>query len=209
MNATAPTYYYPNRMGRIVLLAMEEIIGRNGVNAVLRRAALPKMIGSYPPEDQELQIPFRIISDLQKALEDAYGPRGGRGIALRTGRACFQHGLKAFGASFGLTDLTFRLLPLSTKLKTGSEAFANIFNKHTDQRVRVEDHGKTLIWIIERCPICWERRADEPVCHLAVGLLQEALYWASGGKFFDVEETHCLARGDSDCRILIDKTPLS
>ena len=28
------TYYYPNRMGRIVLIAMEEVLGRHGVNAV-------------------------------------------------------------------------------------------------------------------------------------------------------------------------------
>jgi predicted hydrocarbon binding protein len=44
---------------------------------------------------------------------------------------------------------------------------------------------------------------------LAVGLLQEALYWLSGGKIFDVKEITCIARGDPACTIVIDPTPLS
>jgi predicted hydrocarbon binding protein len=41
-----------------------------------------------------------------------------------------------------------------------------------------------------------------------VGILQEALYWVSGGKFFNVEETHCIAAGDNACLIEIDKQPI-
>lgn len=47
-----------------------------------------------------------------------------------------------------------------------------------------------------------------PSCHLAVGILQEALYWISSGKYFNVEETTCIAQGDSACTIEISKTPL-
>jgi predicted hydrocarbon binding protein len=41
-----------------------------------------------------------------------------------------------------------------------------------------------------------------------VGLLQESLYWLSGGKIFNVEETECIARGDPACTILIEKQPI-
>ena len=109
----------------------------------------------------------------------------------------------------GLTEMAFRLLPLPTKLRTGARVFADLFNKHTDQQVRVEETAEKIYWIIERCPLCWERKADEPVCHLAVGVLQEALYWLSGGKVFGVEETTCIAKGDETCTIVIDQTPLS
>jgi predicted hydrocarbon binding protein len=44
---------------------------------------------------------------------------------------------------------------------------------------------------------------------MAVGLLQESLYWMSGGKFFSVEETRCIACGDSECNIVIEKLPMS
>ena len=109
----------------------------------------------------------------------------------------------------GLTEMAFRLLPLSSKFSVGSKSFADLFNKHTDQVVSVEEQDDRLFWHIERCPLCWERHATEPVCHLAVGLLQESLYWLSSGKIFNVEEITCIARGDQTCTIVIDKTPIS
>ena len=109
----------------------------------------------------------------------------------------------------GLTEIAFRLLSLPTKLHTGTRTFADLFNKHTDQKVSLEDKDNKIFWHIERCPLCWERKADEPICHLAVGLLQEALYWLSGGKVFNVEETACIAQGDTTCTIVIEQTPLS
>jgi predicted hydrocarbon binding protein len=208
MKTPAVGYFYPNCMGRIILLAMEEVLGHNGVNAVLNLASLADYIGHYPPHNQDLKIPFEQISRLQVALEGAYGPRGGRGLALRTGRACLKYGLREFGPELGLTDLAFRLLPLATKLKTGSEALAGLFNNFTDQRVRLESDENNIYWHIERCPLCWERHTDGPCCHLAVGLIQESLYWLSGGKYFSVEETKCIASGDSACTIVIGQVPM-
>ena len=196
-------------MGRIILLAMEEIVGLNGANATLNLASLSSFINNYPPQNHKLEIPFRSISNILVAFESLYGPRGGRGVALRVGRACFQHGLREFGPMFGLTDVAFRMLPLQTRLNVGAASFAEIFNKHSDQRVRLEDDGRMLHWHIERCPLCWERKTDAPCCHMAVGLLQEALYWVSGGKIFNLEETRCIACGDATCTIVIDKIPIS
>ena len=36
--STETRYYYPNKMGRIVLTALEQITGRHGVNAILNLA---------------------------------------------------------------------------------------------------------------------------------------------------------------------------
>lgn len=202
-------FFYPQKMGRIILLGMEEVISKGGVDAILHLAELDDLIQNYPPSKAEKSFSFEKVSLLLGTLEQAYGPRGGRGLALRTGRASFKYGLKEYGSMLGLTEVAFRLLPLSTKLRVGARSFAELFNKHTDQRVRVEETDSTIFWHIERCPLCWERKADEPICHLAVGLLQEALYWLSGGKVFNVEETACIARGDSNCTILVYKTPLS
>jgi hypothetical protein len=38
--------------------------------------------------------------------------------------------------------------------------------------------------------------------------LQEALFWLSGGKVFNVEEKTCIAAGDETCTIVIDQTPM-
>ncbi len=206
---TSESFFYPRKMARIIFMGMEEVMGAHGVDAVLRLAALEKFIQNYPPAEKERDFPFETVSLLQSTLEQAYGPRGGRGVALRVGRACFKSGLKEYGSMLGLTEMAFRLLSLPTKLRTGATAFAGLFNSHTDQKVRVEEKDNKIFWHIERCPLCWGRTADEPVCHLAVGLLQESLYWLSGGKVFDVKETTCIAQGDSTCTIMIDPTPFS
>jgi predicted hydrocarbon binding protein len=202
------TYNYPNRMGRIILLSMEEVMGRNGVNAVLNLASHRSLIENYPADDTKLNFPFSTVSALGGMLEQVYGPHGGRGLALRVGRACFNYGVRQYSAQMGLGEMAFRLLPLPAKLNAGARAFAELFNQFTDQRVRIEEDGDTLLWHIERCPLCWERRAHEPVCHLAVGLLQEALYWISGGKLFNVEEQTCIAAGDKTCTIVVDQSPV-
>jgi hypothetical protein len=175
------TYYYPNKMGRIVLLAMEEVMGRNGVNAVLNLAKLKHLVNNYPPNNFDRQFTFEEVGAIQQALDEMYGPRGGRGLALRAGRMCF---------------------------KVGFEVFAETFNKFTDQTVRLGEDETRFLWIIERCPVCWGRRSNQPCCHLAVGILQESLYWVSGGKNFEVEEITCIAQGDPTCTIAIEKQPL-
>ncbi len=205
----SPQYYYPQKMGRLILQGMEEVMGTSGVNTVLHLGSLDSIIENYPTTSSERTFSFETVSALQASLEKVYGPRGGRGVALRVGRSSFRYGLKEYGSMLGLTEMAFRLLPLPTKLRTGARVFADLFNKHSDQKVRVDESENKIYWIIEHCPLCWERKADEAICHLAVGVLQEALYWLSGGKVFSVEETACVARGDETCTIVIDQTPLS
>ena len=204
-NENTPTYYYPNKMGRIILLAMEEILGKNGINAVLNHTNLNQWINHYPSNNLDLAFPFDDLSQIQVGLEEIYGPPGGQGLALRIGQATFKYGLREFGPMLGITDMAFRLLPLPTKLSTGAGIFADTFNKFTDQRVRIEETSDAILWHIDRCPVCWQRNSQSPSCNLAVGILQEALYWISSGKFFNVQEISCIAQGDPTCSIAIDK----
>jgi predicted hydrocarbon binding protein len=206
--ATQRTYCYPNKMGRIVLLATEEVMGRNGVNAVLNLARLKHLVNNYPPNNFDRQFSFDDFGRLQQALEEMYGPRGARGLALRAGHAAFKYAIKEFGPVVGISDLAFRLLPIGMKMKVGIEVFAEVFNKFSDQIVRLGEDESHYIWNIDRCPVCWGRRTSEPCCYVAVGILQEGAYWVSGGKSFSVEEATCIAKGDDACTILIGKRPL-
>jgi predicted hydrocarbon binding protein len=201
-------YAFPNKMGRIMLLAMEEVMGRNGVNAVLNLARLQHRIGDYPPNNFDKNFGFDEVGQLLQALDEMYGPRGGRGLARRAGHACFKFGIKDFGPMLGIADLTFRVLPLGMKLRVGFEVLAQTFNKFTDHLVRLGEDEQYFQWIIERCGTCWGRQTSSPCCHLASGILEEGLYWVSGGKNFYVEEVTCIAVGDPACTILINKRPL-
>ncbi len=204
----AARYYFPNKMGRIILQAMEDVMGRNGVNAILNLARLQHLIGNYPPNNFGKDFSFDETSQLLQALDEMYGPRGGRGLARRAGHACFRYGVRDFGPMLGIADLVFRVLPLGMKLRIGFEVLAQTFNKFTDQVVRLEEDEQHFHWITERCGVCWGRHTATPCCHLTVGIVEEGLYWVSGGKNFYVEEVSCIAAGDPTCTIVVGKRPI-
>ncbi len=202
--------YYPNKFGLIILKSLEEVMGRNGLNAILNLAGLSQYIENYPPDNLEKQFDFAEVAALGIALEEMYGPRGGRGLALRAGRATFADALKNFGALAGVADLAFVVLPLQAKLRIGIPAMAKIFSQLSDQETTVEERETEFIYTIHKCPVCWGRRgADHPVCFIAVGLLQEGLKWVSGGHEFRVNESKCVAMGDPVCEFVIQKEPIS
>jgi predicted hydrocarbon binding protein len=205
---TDEEFFYPNKMGRIVLTAMEEIMGQHGVNAILNFAHLSKLVNNYPPNNLDRGFPFSEFSALQRAVEEIYGIRGGRGLSMRAGRETWKLALKEFVPILGIGDLAIRTLPLGIKLKIGLDVFAQTFNKFSDQQVRLGEDHRGYLWIIERCPICWGRTSPQPCCHLAVGLLEQALAWVSKGRRFRVEEVSCVATGDDVCLITISKKPI-
>jgi len=195
-------------IARIYLEAMEEIMGKNGLNAILNLAGLSHLIDNYPPANLDKEFDFADYSALNGALEEMYGPRGGRGLQLRAGRASFAQGVRMMGPMVGMSDLAFKVLPLSTKLKIGIPAMAKVFTQFSDQKSTVEDHGDHYIYTMAPSPVCWGRTADRPICFAAKGLLEEGLHWVSGGKKFRVEEIECIAMGGETCTFAIYKEPI-
>jgi predicted hydrocarbon binding protein len=201
-------FYYPNKFARITIEALEEVMGKNGLNAILNLAGLPELINNYPPDNLEKEFDFAYFTALCVALEEMYGPRGGRGLALRAGRATFADALRGFGALAGVGDLAFKVLPLAAKLKIGLPAMANIFTQFSDQISNVIEEGDKYVYTMERCVMCWNRKTDRPVCYVGQGLLQEGLRWVSGGHEFKVDISTCIAKGDDMGRYFIYKEPI-
>ncbi len=108
--------YNTNNFGRIALLAYQEVLGKGGINALLHTAGLNDLIDHYPPANMDRGFDFADYTALLLALEELYGPRGGRGLALRAGRATFKDILDNYGAMAGVTDLAFKVLPLQLKI---------------------------------------------------------------------------------------------
>ncbi len=201
-------YYYPNIVARVYIEAMEEVMGKNGLNAILNLAGLSHLIDNYPPTNLNKEFDFADYSALNGALEEMYGPRGGRGLQLRAGRASFARGLQGLGALSGVGDLAFKVLPLGAKLKAGIPAMAKLFTQVSDQRSTVENRGEYYAYIMNPCPVCWGRTADRPICFAGKGLLEEGLHWVSGGRKFRVEEIECVAMGGENCTYAIYKEPI-
>ncbi len=202
--------YYPSKFGLITLKALEDVMGKNGLNAILNLAGLNNYVDAYPADNLEKTFDFADLSSINIALEEMYGPRGGRGLALRAGRATFADALRNFGALAGAGDLAFKVLPLQAKMRIGIPAMAKIFSQVSDQYSTVEERENEFVYTIHKCPVCWGRSGvDKPVCFIAVGLLQEGLKWVSGGNEFRVNESRCIALGDEVCEFIIQKEPIA
>jgi bacteriochlorophyll 4-vinyl reductase len=209
-NLVAPSgYYLANRMGRLFLAAVEESVGPNGLNALLNLTEMGHYIQSPPADDLELDFDIAQISNLYRALETIYGPRGARGLALRSGRALFDGIHENLEIPTGINDLAFRMLPLQTRLRIAIPALARTLTHHTDQTCRVVDKGRHYDFIIERCANCWGYQVNQPVCFMTVGMLQEASSFYSRGQEFRVIQTDCRAMGASTCVFQIDKEPIA
>lgn len=203
-------YYYANKFSLIMLDALEDVLGENGLKTILNLAHLPELIDNPPPNNLQKEFDFADVSAINQALEEIYGPRGGRGLALRAGRATFSDSLRNFGALAGAGDLAFKILPLNTKMRIGVPSMARIFTQVSDQHSTSKEYNDKFVYTIHRCPVCWGRHdLDKPVCFIAVGLLQAGLIWLSGGKEFRVNESKCVALGDEVCEFIIQKTPMS
>lgn len=200
--------YYPNKIARITLHALEDVMGKNGVNAILNLAGLSQLIGNYPPDNLGREFDFADYSAISGALEEMYGPRGGRGLALRAGRAAFAEGLRNFGALAGAGDLAFKVLPLRAKLSIGLPAMAKVFSSTSDQNSTVKEDGDHFIYTIHQCPVCWGRHTDKVSCFMAVGLLQEGLKWVSGGREFRVVQSTAHSCGNDVCDFIVYKEPI-
>ncbi len=199
--------HYPNKIGRLCLLSLEEVMGRNGVKALLRLGGLNEYIDEYPPNDLKKEFPFEAIAALETALQTMYGPRGARGLELRAGRVAFTLGLKEFGPLLGMADLALKLMPVTMKLKIVLNATAQTFDRFSDQASHVEEERTKFVYHITKDPS--SLRSDAGLnFYIARGILEEATAWVSGGRRFSVEQVSSMALGAPTTSFEILKEPL-
>mgnify|MGYP000409712959 FL=1 len=188
-----------NSLVRQALTSAQEVMGDNGLNAVLHTCGLDRFIGSLPPNNLEPSIQASQYAKLNEAIEQFYG-RGGKGMLRRIGKASFQYGVREQSALLGVAGVALKLLPEKQRIKFILNGMADALKKSNPQvNAWVDESGDMLAYIESTCAICHSRQSTEPICHLYVGSITEAVHWATG-KEYVVRETHCLAKGDDFCR---------
>ncbi|MBN1488253.1 MAG: 4-vinyl reductase [Anaerolineae bacterium] len=203
-----PVYTLPNKMCRILLLALGEVMGKNGLNAVLNTASLQPLIDDLPPSNFDAGLTFEENVKIFEAVEGIYGVRGGRRLIRQAGRICFKYGVQDFGFVIGIADFFLRMLPISFRMRIALEVLAEIFNRYSDQQITLAENEEYYFFILNRCCACWGRHTRQSSCAIMVGLLDETLYWISRGRRFEIDETSCIAKGDPVCKVSISKEPL-
>jgi hypothetical protein len=191
-----------NALVRQALVAIEEVMGANGLKAVLNTSGLGRYVGNPPPDNLEPAINAADYARLNQAVEDFYG-RGGPGFLKRIGKASFQYGIREQPALMGIAGVALKVMPKPQRVTFILNSVANALKKSNPQvDAWVESEGGQIAYIERTCAICEGRASAEPVCHLYVGSLGEAVRWATG-EDYPVVETHCRAKGDPHCRFVV------
>jgi bacteriochlorophyll 4-vinyl reductase len=188
-----------NALVRQALVAAQEVMGENGLNAVLRASGLERFIGNFPPDDLNPAIQTSQYARLNAAIEEFYG-RGGPGILKRVGKASFEYAVREQSALLGLAGAALKLLPEKQRIKFILNQMVSALKKTNAQvEAWVDDSGERVAYLESTCAICHSRTSDKPICHLYIGSIGEAVRWATGREHV-ITETHCLAKGDPCCR---------
>ncbi len=199
----------PNDALRLVLLAIEEVMGAEGMKAVLHGAKLERYIGNYPPKNLELRVRFSEYGGTEQAVEDFYGPRGAKAMLQRVGRATFNYGMKEQSAVLGLAGQALKMMPLPVvaKQKLLLDQMVGAANKTINQPTRLEEDADNFFWVIDHCVCMYRPKHGTPCCYITLGGLVEAMKWLTD-KTYAVQEVMCLNTGGSTCRFRIPKTPV-
>ncbi len=191
-----------NTIMRQALVSSQEVMGSNGLNAVLRTSGLERFIDNFPPNDLEPSVKTSEYAQFNQAIESFYG-RAAKGMLHRVGRASFQYGVREQAALLGIAGVALKVLPEKQRIKFILNGVANALKKSNPEvDTWVEDGPDGLAYVERTCGICWGRQSNQPLCHLYVGSIGEAVLWASGTEH-EIIETHCIARGDEYCRFLV------
>jgi predicted hydrocarbon binding protein len=181
-----------NSLVRQALASAQEVMGDNGLNAVLRAAGLERFIGNVPPNNLEPSIQTSQYAKLNQVIEDFYG-RAGKGMLRRIGKASFQYGVREQAALLGVA---LKLLPERQRIKFILNGVGDALKKSNPQvNVWVEEAEDRSAYVNASCAICHSRHSEAPIYYLYTGSLGEAVKWATG-KEHDVMETHCMAKDD-------------
>ncbi len=194
---------------RILFMAIEEVMGADGMKAVLRGAKLERYIGNYPVKSLELGVRFSEYGGAEQAVEDFYGPRGARAMLLRVGRATFNYAMKEQSAVLGLAGQALKVMPLPAAAKTKLllDQMAAATSKTVNQPARVEEDDQALYWVVSQCMCGHRPRHASPCCHVTLGGLVEAMKWLTD-KQYAVQEVDCINLGANECRFRIPKKPV-
>ena len=188
-----------NFVMRIYLETVQSIVGVNGLRSILNYGHLEKYIDSFPPNNDNLEIPLEELRALFLSLYELFGGKGVRGLQLRVGRENARIGIEGRSSLAKPLKMAARLVPETKRMRLLLEKF-------------VEQSNQIYTWKLDKLPVELQEEQDYflithkdrfesegiasemPVCNVLVGNLQYAIEWITGHEH-EVEEIECRAMG--------------
>ena len=187
---------------RQTLLAINRVLGEKGSKDIYRSVGLDAFLATLPPDDLTRTFNSHDYSRLLMTIETAYDQKG-PGILQRIGKETFHIVLREQSTLMSSAKRIIGLWSPEQRIQIMMQTIVDTQQKTYPQtETWLEDKHGQLAYIEQNCFICTGRQSSQPVCHLTVGFIHEALQWAIG-KDVQVNETDCVAKGDAFCRFSI------
>lgn len=137
---------------------------------------------------------------IQHAMRVYYG-RGARGSLVRIGRLLWPRLLETASLSDKARAQWVRTLPLSLRPKAVLELVAS-FLRTSPAGATVHTLDLDLMLVDHAAATSLGQSEPAPICSVTLGLLHEALFWATGREH-DIDEVACCAAGGTSCEFKI------
>jgi predicted hydrocarbon binding protein len=193
----------PNQLLHLTFMTTKEIIGKDGLNTLLRYSKLDKFIDNFPPPDFEMVYPIGEFIQFVTGTIDIFGERGARPILFHGGKRAFELSLEFFPEMHRID-----------KTKTVDrkfEEFVSLYKNAVEASKYIYGDVFTFTEVPEGaaleigpCFWCLGLKTEKPICHAQVGFQHGFLSWVVGGEV-KIEETHCIAAGDPVCRFIMHR----
>lgn len=185
----------------VILAGVEDVVGKNGMAALLRQAKLPQYINNYPPSNTAYGGHHVVyMSQINRALFDIYGMRGARAILQRVGRSRWKSAVEENGPLAGATKVAMRFLPRRRQVRLALDIAGKAYSEQLNTTIRVGEDGECFFWEDAACGNCLDWSSQAPVCYTTTGFVHGLVAWATESEDHKVEEVACRAKGDPVCR---------
>jgi predicted hydrocarbon binding protein len=177
-----------NGVIRIVMDATEEVLGANGLKALLNFAKMPYLIENKPDYSYEKNYTAQEYTRVIISYYDLLGVPGAKSVFRLIGKTIAKR-----TTGMGLFD-AFKDLPPEEKLFKAVELYTVISGRGKALR----ENG-LIVYDNPECSNCFNVESTKPVCAIVSGFLDDMIVWA-GIKGMRSVETACKAKGDATCR---------
>jgi hypothetical protein len=192
----------PNSLMYFILTELEELLGKNGINTVLKYKGLDRLVGNYPPADYNPGEPVETFSTIFTSIIEIFGEKGFKSVIRGAGKRSFLQMMETFPGLFGIGELDLdELEPVERfklVLKTYIENVTQMFGTSTS----IEIQDDKIIENMPDCPWCVGVKAESAICIIEADFVAGMAAW-SGVTSINIKETLCMARGDETCQLEI------
>ncbi len=197
----------PNQMFYLGLVTLEDVLGNNGLKSILNYSGFSHFIDNPPPNNLEKEHTSDDFIRMITGIVNVLGEKGARMILFQAGIRSFEIMLDKFPALFNIEGIE----PKERNPERMFEEFKRIYQIIVDALVGMYgdiykfyecDEGVALE--IAPCLWCQGLKTEGPICMTPAGFEFAAAKWILGQEI-KVEETHCIAKGDDMCRMVMHR----